>query len=191
MKLPRLKEWRESRGLMQKEVAEDAGVSVYTVLRAEGGISIRPNTARKIAEALNVTVADLLEDPPVPLGQAPTSSGPAEEVEGSEERREDLRKIQEAFLETHNLFEELAGTYRASGDEERLEALRSAAALSSLGAAQLVEEDVDIDRDYELGVEHVVAALNRLDSLSEVLEAEGVGLLAEVKARQRRRNAAS
>src|SRR5215210_5642525 len=82
MKLLRLKEWRESRGLMQKEVAADAGVSEYTVLRAEGGISIRPDTARKIAEALNVTVADLLEEPPVPLGQAPQTS-----PEQDEERR--------------------------------------------------------------------------------------------------------
>ena len=82
MKLLRLKEWRESRGLMQKEVAKEAGVSEYTVLRAEGGISIRPNTARKIAEALNVTVADLLEEPPVPLGQAPQTS-----PEQDEERR--------------------------------------------------------------------------------------------------------
>jgi len=176
---------------MQKEVAEEAGVSVYTVLRAEGGISIRPNTARKIAKALNVTVADLLEDPPVPLDQAPTSSGPAEDAEGSEQRREELRKIQEAFLEAHNLFNELAGTYKASGDEERLEKLRSAVALSSLGAAQLVEEDVDIDRDYDLGAQDVVEALKQLDSLSGVLEAEGVSLLAEAKARQRRRNAAS
>jgi transcriptional regulator with XRE-family HTH domain len=191
VKLPRLKEWRESHGLMQKEVAKEAGVSEYTVLRAEGGLSIRPNTARKIAEALNITVADLLEDPPVPLEQASTSSRPAEEEEASKELREELRKIQEAFLEAHNLFEELAGTYKANGDEERLEALRSAVALSSLGAAQLVEEDVDIDRDYELGVEHVVDALNQLDDLSKVLEAEGVGLLAEAKARQRRRNAAS
>jgi len=67
---------------MQKEVAADAGVSEYTVLRAEGGISIRPDTARKIAEALNVTVADLLEEPPVPLGQAPQTS-----AEQDEERR--------------------------------------------------------------------------------------------------------
>jgi len=67
---------------MQKEVAKEAGVSEYTVLRAEGGISIRPNTARKIAEALNVTVADLLEEPPVPLGQAPQTS-----PEQDEERR--------------------------------------------------------------------------------------------------------
>ena len=81
MKLSRLKEWRESRGLMQKEVAAAAGVSEYTVLRAEGGISIRPNTARKIAEALNVTVADLLEEPPVPLGQASQTSPEQEEEE--------------------------------------------------------------------------------------------------------------
>ena len=74
VELPRLREWRESRGLMQKEVAENAGISEWTVLRAEGGASVRTPTARKIADALGVSVSDLLESPPVPLAPAPSAS---------------------------------------------------------------------------------------------------------------------
>jgi len=191
VQLPRTREWREAAGLTQRELSKESGVGKGTIVRIENGESATPRTAKKIADTLNISVADLLESPPVPLGQAPTSFASAEEAQESEERREELQNIREALLEAHNLFDEWAGTYKDRGDEERLEALRSAVALSSLGAAQLVEEDVDVDRDYELGGEHVVAALNRLHSLSDVLDAEGVGLLAEAKARQRRRKAAS
>ena len=67
MELARTKEWRESRGLTQRELAAKAGVGEVTVARIETGASVTPPTARKIAEALGVAVADLLERPPVPL----------------------------------------------------------------------------------------------------------------------------
>src|SRR5215217_5433892 len=75
MQLPRLKEWRESRGLLQKELASEAGLSEFTINRIETGDNIRPNTARKVADALGVEVADLIESPPVPLAGAPQESG--------------------------------------------------------------------------------------------------------------------
>jgi transcriptional regulator with XRE-family HTH domain len=67
LKLARTKEWRESHGLTQRELAAEAGVGEVTVARIETGASVTPSTARKIAEALGVAVADLLERPPVPL----------------------------------------------------------------------------------------------------------------------------
>jgi len=70
MKLARTREWRESRGLTQREVADLAGVSEVTVIRVEMGHDVFPATARKIAGALDVQVADLLGAPPVPLGGA-------------------------------------------------------------------------------------------------------------------------
>ncbi len=76
MQLPRLKEWRESRGLLQKELAYGSGLSEFTITRIEGGDSIRPNTARKVADALGVSVADLMDRPPVPLGEAPEGEEP-------------------------------------------------------------------------------------------------------------------
>jgi transcriptional regulator with XRE-family HTH domain len=68
MQLPRLREWREARGLTQLELAKRAKASEYTILRAEHGAEIRPNTARRLAEVMGLSVADLLEEPPVPLG---------------------------------------------------------------------------------------------------------------------------
>jgi transcriptional regulator with XRE-family HTH domain len=76
LKLARTKEWRESHGLTQRELAAEAGVGEVTVARIESGASVAPPTARKVAEALDVSVADLLERPPVPLGEAPPETGP-------------------------------------------------------------------------------------------------------------------
>ena len=88
MKLARTKEWRESHGLTQRELAAEAGVGEVTVARVETGASVSPSTARKIAEALGVAVADLLERPPVPLAEASQETG-HKEAEVEEEQRPD------------------------------------------------------------------------------------------------------
>ena len=67
MYLARTKEWREAQGLTQRELAAKAAISEVTIARLETGHSTTPPTARKIATALGVSVADLLERPPVPL----------------------------------------------------------------------------------------------------------------------------
>lgn len=61
---------REMLGYGVEKTAEEAGVSKNSVLRAEHEEDIRPGTARKIAAALGVAVADLLEAD-TPKGQAP------------------------------------------------------------------------------------------------------------------------
>jgi transcriptional regulator with XRE-family HTH domain len=83
---------------MQKELAAEANVSEYTVLRAEKGVSLRVDSARKIAEALGVSVADLQERPPVPLGEAPGDL-PKVEAPTSSHREEDeeRRSVPEAL----------------------------------------------------------------------------------------------
>jgi transcriptional regulator with XRE-family HTH domain len=75
LKLARTKEWRESHGLTQRELAAEAGVGEVTVARIEADVSVSPPTARKVADALGVSVADLLERPPVPLAEAPPETG--------------------------------------------------------------------------------------------------------------------
>jgi DNA-binding XRE family transcriptional regulator len=65
VKVPRLKEWRESMGETQETLAVLAGVAPHTICRAECGLDTRPSTARKLAVALDVSVADLIDDPPV------------------------------------------------------------------------------------------------------------------------------
>jgi transcriptional regulator with XRE-family HTH domain len=89
LELARTKEWRESHGLTQRELASKAGVGEATVARIETGASVAPPTARKIAEALGVAVADLLERPPVPLAEA-SEAGPTEA--GAEEERRVIPK---------------------------------------------------------------------------------------------------
>ncbi len=61
MKVPRLRQQRESRGLTQQDLADAAGVDRRSVAGWELGGGIRPNSARKVAEALAVEITDLLE----------------------------------------------------------------------------------------------------------------------------------
>jgi transcriptional regulator with XRE-family HTH domain len=110
VKLERLREWRESKGLTQKELAAAAKASEFTVARAESGEVVRPNTARRLAEGMGVSVSDLLESPPVsltdPLAGAGDSS--SQYTEGS-----DLAKLLESLgaetthLARPNIVEEL------------------------------------------------------------------------------------
>jgi transcriptional regulator with XRE-family HTH domain len=64
---------RRLRGLSQRELAKKAGVSPATVYELEVGKrpTPRPSTLRKLAEALEVEIADLLGEPAVPLVEAP------------------------------------------------------------------------------------------------------------------------
>jgi transcriptional regulator with XRE-family HTH domain len=81
MQLTRTKQWREARGLTQRGLAAEAGISEVTVARLETGHASTPSTARKVADALGVSPADLMENPPAPLVEAlrpgRSESGPA------------------------------------------------------------------------------------------------------------------
>ena len=66
MRLPRTREWRESRGLTQRQLAEKAAVGPATIPRIERGESVLPTSAKKIADALGIEVADLTYNPPRP-----------------------------------------------------------------------------------------------------------------------------
>jgi DNA-binding XRE family transcriptional regulator len=65
-----VRELRERRMLSQQELANSAGVSLFTVQRIERGEgSVRPKTGRAIAAALGVSVESLLEKAQAPLWQ--------------------------------------------------------------------------------------------------------------------------
>jgi transcriptional regulator with XRE-family HTH domain len=79
---------RELLGYGIEKTAEEAGISKNSVLRAEHGEDIRPITARKIAAALGVTVADLYKEAEFPKAQAPlwSEDNPAERRTAESER---------------------------------------------------------------------------------------------------------
>jgi hypothetical protein len=54
---------RERLGYGVAKVAEEAGIAKGSALRAEHGEDLRPITARRVARALGVKVADLMPDP--------------------------------------------------------------------------------------------------------------------------------
>ena len=60
VQIPKLREVRELQGLTQKDLAEVSGVSLRSIAGYEGGARVRPNTARKLANALDVEVVDLV-----------------------------------------------------------------------------------------------------------------------------------
>jgi transcriptional regulator with XRE-family HTH domain len=60
--LPQLRNIRERRALSQRELSALSGVSRMTIVRLEaGGEDPFPTTVRKLAQALNVDPAELME----------------------------------------------------------------------------------------------------------------------------------
>jgi len=60
LQIPRLREWRELRGLTQKELAEAAGLSLRSVAGYEAGAGAKPPSVRKLSEALGVEIPELV-----------------------------------------------------------------------------------------------------------------------------------
>jgi transcriptional regulator with XRE-family HTH domain len=90
---PRLREWRETRGATQAMLSESSGISEHTISRIEHGAPLRPTTARKLADALGVEIADLMESPPVLLGKAKALDVDLEGISDIEELRQIARDL--------------------------------------------------------------------------------------------------
>ena len=58
----RLKELRLDKGLSQEKLAQAADISKQTVVNIENGADANVSTIRKLATALNVPIAALLEE---------------------------------------------------------------------------------------------------------------------------------
>jgi transcriptional regulator with XRE-family HTH domain len=160
MKLARLKEWRESHGLTQKELAAAARASEWTVARAEAGEEVRPNTARRLAEVMEVTVADLLEQPPIPLAEAPSPAGPAVVSVGAtrEEATEKLEqklyapaRIAQGWHQLAQLFsDELEKVEKGDSEPSSLEILIDTLENVALGmAANVAAEKKELRARYD------------------------------------------
>jgi DNA-binding XRE family transcriptional regulator len=118
--LTRVREWRERRMLTQQELAERAGVSLFTVQRIESGRGgAHPGTGRKIAQALDVAFEDLWDET-------------TQRARASQSSKE--------WLEEH-----VGHSYLTMGDEEvraEQEKLKTVAAVEALRAELRDEYDV-------------------------------------------------
>ncbi len=100
--MEQLKRWREARGLSQTKLAARADVNPATVNQIEGGKrAASPGTLHKLADALDVSLYELLEGEPSPKkAQAPL---PLEERGAFTEDFLKLANFQfERFLEGEN-----------------------------------------------------------------------------------------
>lgn len=64
VKIPKLKAWRNWKGLGQEELGKLAGVATATISRLEKGGVARPSTIAKLAKALNIDREKLLHSEP-------------------------------------------------------------------------------------------------------------------------------
>jgi transcriptional regulator with XRE-family HTH domain len=119
---------RELLGYGLDKTAEEAGVSKNSVLRAERGEEIRHSTARKIAAALGVRVADLLTE---------ESSDPLAQALASQDRLFDGARERDAFVER---VKEYIDT-RVAHYEKRLSEAEQGGVLAGYEGARLLFDD--------------------------------------------------
>ena len=136
-----VKEIRRRKGWSQKDLAEESGVGQDTISGIESGRhEPRPSTLRKLADALDVEVADFFREPAVPLPEAPRG---ARLQEAS--RRNSARVV--ASLHDHaQIFRALADRLTSGLEQVRPEEL-PALVFESVwvvnGASKMMAENVE------------------------------------------------
>jgi transcriptional regulator with XRE-family HTH domain len=87
-----VKEIRRRKGWSQKDLAEESGVGQDTISGIESGRhEPRPSTLRKLADALDVEVADFFKEPALPLAEGP-ETGPTHNEAAYEEAIEEFNQ---------------------------------------------------------------------------------------------------
>jgi transcriptional regulator with XRE-family HTH domain len=76
VKTPLLREWREAKGETQHTLSALSDTTEATISRIENGAPLRPSTAKKLADALGVSVVDLMNNPPVQANLAGKAEAP-------------------------------------------------------------------------------------------------------------------
>ncbi len=159
MHIPQLRQWREYRGLTQRELAAESGVSPRSIAGYEAGAGARPNTARKLAQALNIEVADFFREPVTPKVPAPPSPEQPplngfEEARRSEDALRDPTSSEEAFRQAvemappgalHARLDELVRDYHTSPKREGLRNQPRAEVISRVKAfarATIINEEL-------------------------------------------------
>jgi transcriptional regulator with XRE-family HTH domain len=142
--LRELREIRLRRGLSQADLSAMTGVAEFTISEIESGkrANPRPSTLRKLAQALEVEVADLYGEPAVPLAEAPREAGsPRVSKERLQEYFEDVQQNEVDYLNWV-----IADLWRLALPDEKPQ-------------AHFVPDDVNPDRAWSF-LEHAFAAGN-------------------------------
>ncbi len=96
-----LREFRRRRGWSQKDLADESKVGQDTISGIESGRhEPRPSTLRKLAEALDVEVADFFKELALPKAEAP-ETGPSLLERAQDAARRDAEKTSHAFARLH------------------------------------------------------------------------------------------
>jgi len=138
-----LREFRRQKGWSQKDLADESGVGQDTISGIEKGRhEPRPSTLRKLADALEVEVADFFREPAVPLGEAPREAGPPRvSRERLEEHFEEVRRDEVDYLNWM-----IADFWRLALPDEK-------------PRAHFVPENIDSNRVLQF-LEHALGARN-------------------------------
>ena len=120
MKTPLLREWREAKGETQSSLSALSGITVATISRIEHDAPLRPSTAKKLADALGVTVVDLMNSPPVPAGKAEAPiPGPSQSETPAEFGSDAYAKVnrwRDLIIHIGTLLQDLDGIYEVTPD---------------------------------------------------------------------------
>ena len=122
----RVRAVRQARGLTPMQVARAAGVTRVWLSRLERGRVPHPDTGTlvRLAEAMGLTLSDLLDQQPAPRGSSGTAMGPVAPSAGVEEP--DLVAAQDAV---RNLLTPVVGYLQLLARHPRALAGRSSAAV--------------------------------------------------------------
>ena len=146
-----VKEIRRRKGWSQKDLAEESGVGQDTISGIESGRhEPRPSTLRKLADALDVEVADFFREPAVPFDEAPGETGPAVVAVGA--TREEA---------TEKLEQQLYSPARIAQDWRRLAQRWEKRLEKGDFDARSLEDFIDTLEDVALSMQASVAAERR------------------------------
>jgi transcriptional regulator with XRE-family HTH domain len=174
--LRELRDIRLRRGLSQADLSAKTGVAEFTISQIEAGkrANPRPSTLRKLAQALDVEVADLYGSPEHPLAEAPPSQ---EKLFNNgileEERRTGYLRAWRAFVWklVHRWEQEPPKTSR-----EIAVVLESIQALVEEGAFGPAQEEVTASnwRDASEGLDQqaLVLGLQRLNAIADTVKGD-------------------
>ncbi len=158
-----LKRTRLLKEVSQGKLAADTGLSRQVISNLERGASRGyPETWKRIAKALDVTVDEILEAPEAEPPRERSVEQSAGTVEGSEEERRRSVRTREAILDWEAILEDLATRYRDAEREFRM-------AEPGVFPNEVIDVAVDVGRHLRL--------LSR--EANEVKEAPGVNAATE------------